>query len=190
MQRSILVTQLPNLVTGIRLILLPVLLAIAAQGHGHVFLVVVALCFFSDVVDGFLARTLGLSSELGAKLDSITDFLFYLTIALGTMWLWPDIMRREAAFFSAVILSIVLPPTVAFVKFKATTSYHTWATKLAALAVGLSLLALLAFDLSWPFRAAAILAVAAALEEIAITLISDNPRSDVRSLWHLLKRQT
>jgi CDP-diacylglycerol--glycerol-3-phosphate 3-phosphatidyltransferase len=188
MPRSIFVTQLPNLVTGLRLVLLPVLLVLAARDHPHAFLLTVAFCFLSDVVDGFLARTLGLSSEFGARLDSVTDFLFYLTVALGTMWLWPDIMRREAPFFAAVISSVVLPPLLALVKFKSTTSYHTWATKLAALAVGLSLLALLAFGLSWPFRAAALLAVVAALEEMAITLIVPIPRPNVRSIWHVLNR--
>ena len=42
-------------------------------------------CFFSDILDGFLARTLKTTSPLGAKLDSVSDLLFYSVMMLK-MW--------------------------------------------------------------------------------------------------------
>jgi CDP-diacylglycerol--glycerol-3-phosphate 3-phosphatidyltransferase len=164
-----------------------VLLWLAWADHRYTFVVVLALSFFTDALDGFLARALHQTSEFGAKLDSWGDFAIYLTIPVSAWWLWPDIVRREAVYFIAVLASILVPPAVAFVKFRQTSSYHTWGTKFAVLVVGLSLLWLFIGGDAWPFRIAAPIALAAALEEIAITLVLHESRSNVRSLWHVLK---
>lgn len=187
MAGSEIIRHLPNLVTWLRILLVPVFLAFAITGHPWAFLVTVAAGFLSDLLDGLLARALGQTSEFGAKLDSLADFTFYLTIPLGAWWLWPDILHREALFFAAVIASITVPPLAALVKFRALSSYHTWGAKLAALLVGLSLLTLFGLELAWPFRIAAGVSVLAAIEEVGITLILPKPRSNVRTFWHVVK---
>lgn len=180
--------QLPNLVTGTRLALMPVLLVLAAAGEATAALAVIALCFFTDLLDGFLARRYRVTSALGARLDSWADFLLYLSLPVAGWWLWPEIVRRELAFFGAALAAITLPPLVALAKFRAPPSYHTWAAKASAAAIGVSVLVLFGLDLAWPFRLAVALTVLAAGEELAITLVLDAPRHDVPSLWHVLRR--
>ena len=179
--------QLPNLISALRLALAPVMLALAWNGYPRTFLAVMMASFASDVLDGYLARKLGQTSELGAKLDSIGDFIVYTTIPVAGWWLWPDMMRREALFVITVIVSCTLPPAIALLKFRRLTSYHTWGAKLAALLVGSSLFLMFAGGPAWPFRLAALVAISAALEEIVITLVLRNCRSNVRSLWHVIK---
>lgn len=41
------------------------------------FFLVYAFCGLSDAVDGFIARKLKITSELGSKLDSVADLSFY-----------------------------------------------------------------------------------------------------------------
>lgn len=187
MREFAIIEHLPNLISGLRLALLPVLLAVAYMGRPTLFLIGVALCFFTDVLDGLLARALGLTSELGARLDSISDFAFYVTISIGAWWLWPDLLRQEAPYFATVLASIGLPVLVALAKYRATTSYHTWCVKLAALTMGISLLVMFGLGIVWPFRVAALCCALAATEEIAITLSLPAARSNVSTFWHALR---
>ncbi|MGI9336832.1 MAG: CDP-alcohol phosphatidyltransferase family protein [Gammaproteobacteria bacterium] len=181
------IRHLPNMISGLRLALLPVLLVVAYTQRPTLFLFGAALCFFTDVLDGLMARSLGLTSELGAKLDSISDFAFYVTIAIGAWWLWPDLLRRELPYFVTVLASICVPVLVALVKYRTTTSYHTWSVKLAALATGLSVLAMFGLGVAWPFRFAALCCAVAAAEEIAITVLLPVSQSNLPTFWHALR---
>ena len=181
--------HLPNFISGCRLVTSPILLLLAEYGYGKTFLVGTTACFASDVLDGYLARRLGQRSALGARLDSVSDFVLYITLPLGAWWLWPAIVLRESPFFLAVLASCVLPPLVALGKFHALTSYHTWCVKLAALLVGGSAIMLFAGAPAWLFHLAVPVSVLAAVEEIAITFVLPTPQNNVRSFWHVMKTQ-
>lgn len=180
---------LPNLVTCLRLGLVPVLLAAALlRSPPLVVLGLMAFCFFTDLADGLLARWLNAASALGARLDSIADFTFYLSIPLVGWLVWPEILLREAWWFAAAVGSVVLPAAIAFARFRISSGYHTWLAKLSAFCMAAGLLALFALDWALLFRFAVLVSVVAALEEIAITLVLEHPRQDVRSLWHILRQ--
>ncbi len=181
--------HVPNIISVCRLVTTPILLVLAWYGYGTAFLVGATACFASDVVDGYLARRLGQRSALGARLDSVSDFVLYITLPLGAWWLWPAIVLRESSFFLIVLASSVLPPLLALGKFYTFTSYHTWGVKLAALLVGGSAIMLFAGAPAWLFHLAVPVGVLAAVEQIAITFVLPTPRADVRSLWHVMKTQ-
>lgn len=181
--------HLPNVLSGLRLAAAPVLLVVAWLGEPRLFLLLLALSFLTDAADGFLARRLGETSELGARLDSWGDFAVYLSLPVALWWLWPDVVLREAPFIAAIAASIVLPGVVALAKFHRLTSYHTWMVKLAALMVAFGLLVLFLGGPPWLLRVAAPVSVLAALEQMAISLMLPAPRSDVRSLVHLARER-
>lgn len=179
---------LPNCLTGFRFIAAPILLWLAWQGHEWLFMSLLALSFLSDLLDGYVARLMEQVSPFGARLDSWADVVIYLTIALGSWWLWPTIVRHEQLYVGLFLASCLLPALVGFLKFGCFTSYHTWAVKIAAASMGLSLYLLFLGGIAWPFRIAGIISILAALEEIGITLLLTIPISNVRSIWFLLKR--
>ena len=179
--------NVPNMLTGLRLALAPVLLALAWTGHAKAFLVLLALAFLTDFMDGLAARALHQTSALGARLDSWADVTLYAVVAIGGWWLWPDIIRREAPFVAAVVASYTVPTLAGLIKFRALPSYHTWSVKVAAALIGLSVLLMFAGGPAWPFRMATPVSVLAAVEEIAITLVLPELRSDVRSIFHVLR---
>lgn len=179
---------LPNCLTGFRFIASPGLLWLAWHGYGLLFMGLLALAFLSDLLDGLAARLTGQISQFGATLDSLADVVIYLTIALGCWWLWPEVVRNEWPYVGLFLAGCLVPALVGLSKFGRFTSYHTWAVKLAAAAMGLSLYLLFLAGIAWPFRIASIIGIFAALEEIAITLLLSEPESNVRSVWYLLKR--
>lgn len=177
-------SNIPNLISGFRLLAAPVMLYLAWIGRPVGFLVLLAISLITDAIDGFLARRLNWQSELGARLDSWGDFATYVTVPLGAWWLWPDILRREAVFVWLAIAAYVVPIAIGFVKFHRLTSYHTWAAKLSAVIMSISALLLFLTDIAWPFRCAAVFQAFEAVEEIAITFTIPKWRSNIPSLWH------
>jgi phosphatidylglycerophosphate synthase len=179
---------LPNLLTGFRFVAAPGLLWLAWQNHGIAFMILLAIAFLTDVLDGLAARLTGQVTQFGATLDSWADVINYLTIAIGCWWLWPDVVYRERIFVGLIVASCLLPAFAGFAKFGRFTSYHTWGVKLAAAAMALSLYVLFFGGPAWPFRVAAVICILAAIEEIALTLLLSEPESNLRSVWDVLKR--
>ena len=63
--------QIPNILSAVRILLSFLLLALTKDTT--LFLIVYLIIGISDVLDGWLARSLQVQSELGARLDSIGD---------------------------------------------------------------------------------------------------------------------
>ncbi|MDA7815842.1 CDP-alcohol phosphatidyltransferase family protein [Porticoccaceae bacterium] len=177
--------SIPNILSLLRLALVPVLVGLASAQRGDIFLVVLAVSLLSDVLDGYLARKLGLVSELGAKLDSWGDILTYAAMILGLHLIWPDIFDKQAEFLFAAMMSFILPTLLAFRKFGAYPSYHTWGAKLAAVLIAPAYYVLILADADSFFRVVILFHLLVAAEEMAITFILNRPRSNVGSVFYL-----
>ena len=87
---------LPNIITIIRIPLSIAMLLVTP--FSMFFWIFYLSCGLTDIIDGFLARKLHQESKFGAKLDSISDFIFAggitVFVALNTeisQWLWGSI---------------------------------------------------------------------------------------------------
>jgi len=184
------IVKAPNLVSSLRILIAPVLFVFAFLGMENWFLGTLLFSGFTDVVDGFLARKFNLITPLGAHLDSWGDFTIYSTMAACAWILWPEITQRELLYYALILFSFLLPALVGLVKFGKLTGYHTWTVKVAVLATFVGYVALYAELVSWPFMLASVLCVIAGTEEILITFILREERTDVRSVraaWHIKK---
>ena len=181
------IVNLPNLVSVIRILMAPVLFYFAFTQQPNWFIGVLLFAEFTDVLDGFLARTLNQITKMGSHLDSWGDFVIYTTIAICAWILWPDILQREILYFIIIVLCFTLPALIGFIKFHRFTSYHTWSVKLAVVITVVSYILLFAGLLDWPFRIAAAFCLYAALEEIAITLLIHHEHVDVKTVWQALR---
>ena len=178
---------LPNLLSFFRLAAAPVLLLLALAGHREAWLWLLAACFASDAVDGTLARITGQATQFGAMLDSWADVTVYAVIAVSLPLLWPDVVHAERVAVLTLIASFTLPALAGWLRFRRFTSYHTWLVRLAVVATAVGLYLLLLDISPWPFRIAAGLAVLAALEEIAISLVLPTERSNIAGLATALR---
>jgi len=73
--------HLPNLITGLRLILAAPVVWLLLQGRYLEAFVLFAVAGASDLVDGFLARCFGWTSRLGSILDPLAD----KSLVVGTL---------------------------------------------------------------------------------------------------------
>jgi len=85
--------QIPNAITIIRLILVPVLILLLRNGEYGYALAIFTIAGLSDGLDGYLARKYHLQSELGGFLDPVADKVLmvsaYISLSLlGLLPLW------------------------------------------------------------------------------------------------------
>lgn len=78
--------HLPNLLTGLRLVLAPLLPWLLVNDRAEAALGVAAVAGLSDALDGWLAKRFGWGSRLGSLLDPIADKLM-LGLAMLGLWL-------------------------------------------------------------------------------------------------------
>jgi cardiolipin synthase len=80
------VLTVPNAISFVRLLLVPVFAVLLVQGHDGWAVVVLAVSGASDWLDGVLARRLGQVSRLGQLLDPAADRLFIIVTLVALAW--------------------------------------------------------------------------------------------------------
>jgi len=96
-------SMLPNLITSIRI--LGTFCLLFTKPFTVAFYIIYTISGISDLLDGFVARRLKIESELGAKLDSIADLLFY---SISTILILPELYRRLPVIIWYFVALIVL----------------------------------------------------------------------------------
>ena len=178
---------IPNVISFLRLVASPFMIVAGFQKWEIVFLVIYMAGMFSDFIDGFIARRMHVGSRLGALLDSWGDGALYACAAIGAFILWPERMSGQSTFFLAAGGMVGLSIVVCFLKHGRPPSYHTWTTKTASAAIGITA-CLLFLDLAiWPFRAALALLGVSALEALCITLLLREWQPDIPTLLHAVR---
>lgn len=90
MPQSDVVTQrvltVPNVISFVRLLLVPVFAVLIYVGRDATAVLVLAFSGATDWLDGVLARRLGQVSRLGQLLDPAADRLFILVTLVGLAW--------------------------------------------------------------------------------------------------------
>lgn len=80
------VLTLPNVLSTLRLVGVPLFLWLILNEHDGWALLVLMLSGVTDYLDGKIARRFGLVSRLGQLLDPLADRLYILTTLLGLGW--------------------------------------------------------------------------------------------------------
>lgn len=80
------VVTIPNILSFLRLVLIPVFFALLLLGEFGWALLVIAVSAITDFVDGYVARHFNQVSRLGQLLDPAVDRLFILSTLLGLGW--------------------------------------------------------------------------------------------------------
>lgn len=106
------ILTIPNLLSFLRLALVPVFLLFLIDGQDVAALIVLALSGFTDFLDGFIARRFDQVTRLGQMLDPAADRLYILAAVLGLvvrelipLWFVVAILARDVLL---VVVAVVL----------------------------------------------------------------------------------
>jgi len=140
---------LPNLITLARLVMVPMIVwAIISEANVAAFFIFV-IAGVGDAVDGFIARTWNLRSQLGAYLDPIADKALLVSIYLPLaflqeipLWLVLLVVSRDLLIVGAVILAWIVTTPIE-IRPRIVSKVNT----LAQIVLAAMVLADLAFDM-------------------------------------------
>ena len=180
--------HLPNLLSAARIACFPVLLLLAGQGREQAFTWLLLAALLSDILDGQIARRCGFTSSRGAMLDSIADALTTGATAFGLWRLRPDFVQEYGHFVLLVLGLWVLEMAASFWRYGQLSSFHTYAIRAGAYALGIFVMVLLIWGFnSWLFAAAVAINVAGYLEEFLLLWLLPQWTADVRGAWWVLR---
>lgn len=77
--------NLPNLLTSLRFLLIPVYIGIFVSGHMIPAFLVVVAAGVTDVMDGYIARKYGQVTTVGEMLDPLADKLMLITVIVSLL---------------------------------------------------------------------------------------------------------
>jgi cardiolipin synthase (CMP-forming) len=173
--------NLPNALTILRICLVGVLWVLALNHLPTAFVIVLAVAWFTDSIDGVIARTYHLESKQGAALDSIADNSIQISQPFWLAFLRPEIYTH---YWPVIATLVVLFIVEMILSWQRRAPMHTWANKITAWIVALFLLGTYAFGVNavcmWITFATLCYAMG---EAILILLFRDDASEDTRSLW-------
>ena len=129
------------------------------------FYVFYLFCGFTDMIDGTIAKKTGAVNKLGAKLDTIADFVFMLVCSIKILplirialwlWVWIIIIASIKIFNIALI----------FIRKKKLISIHSVLNKIAGFALFLLPLSLTFVEPTYSVATICVLATIAATQEV------------------------
>ena len=154
--------HIANVITGLRIVFCLPLLFVPLTSVW--FYALYLLCGLSDMIDGTVARKLGSVSDFGAKLDTVSDFVFIVVALIRfapylhiPVWLW---------IWIGIIALIKLGNVVwGFIRTKKFVSPHTVLNKITGLLLFLLPLTISFVDLTYTLPIVCTVATVAAMHE-------------------------
>lgn len=179
-----------NGITLYRLIAAPVLAILIIIGRADIFRWMLVLSFFTDAIDGYLARKYQVTSMAGAKLDSLADYLTIIVSVAGIIVFKPDFLKKEYIPILVVISMYLIQTILALVKYGKLSGFHTYAAKAASVLFVLFILSLFFFreQPSFLFPLTVLVACLELVEEIILVILLPQWKADVKGLYWVLKR--
>jgi len=179
-----------NGITLYRIIAAPILLVLLFTKQHDIFKWLLGVSFFTDLIDGYLARKFKVTSLLGTKLDSIGDDLTVLVGLIALFVLKLDFIKQHIIILIILLVLFLVQTTFAFIKYRKMTNFHTLLAKTAALLQGVFLI--FAFFTEQPslilFYAATIVTMLELIEEIILVGMLPQWQANVKGIYWTLKK--
>ncbi len=166
----------------------PLLIILLWLNERELFTWFLLISYSTDMIDGFLARKLKITSPRGSQLDSVGD---QITLAIGVIGLFVfeyDFIKENYLLIIIAFIPYFIQMFIAYKKYGKATSFHTYLAKLSALTQGFFILWTLFFGpIYWLFYFMIILGLLETIEEISLIFMYDKWVSDVKGIYWALK---
>lgn len=182
---------LVNGITIYRIVAAPVLLLLIIFNRFDVFKWLLALSFFTDAIDGYLARRYNAISVLGARLDSIADDLTIAMAIIGIFRLNFNFILAQWIPIAILVLLFLVQAGLAFKRYGKMTAFHTYTAKVAAVVQAAFIVSFFftPAPVLWLFYLCALFTALDLLEETILITLLPGYRLNVKGIYWVLKRR-
>jgi phosphatidylglycerophosphate synthase len=163
---------IPNLLTALRLLLLPVLWGLALLKWPVPLAIGMIISFLTDTLDGFIARRFNVTSAFGSKFDSLADNLLIPSTVIWLVILRPEVLTDHPILCAVAVATYGSSLLVGWIKFRRFANLHLYSKKTAGvLSYAFIVHALLAGRYNaWLFYIAISLFILASVEGLILQL--------------------
>lgn len=141
------------------------------------------LCGLSDILDGYLARKFKLSSNLGAKIDTIADLIvFFIIIYLIIRLMNPYMIGQYLVYIFIILILRAISVLVVYIKYREFAFLHTILNKIAGLTIYISTIIFFMSGVENIYFIPIGISMIASIEEIMINLIKNKLNRDIKSI--------
>ena len=165
----------------------PFLLILLFLGERELFTWFLLISYSTDMIDGFLARKLKITSARGSQLDSLGDQLTFLIGILGLLKFEYLFIKENYIIIIIAFIPYLFQILLAFKKYGKATAFHTYLAKVSAFSQGVFILSALFFGPNyWLFYFMIALGFLETLEEIILIFMHKKWASDVKGIYWAL----
>jgi phosphatidylglycerophosphate synthase len=178
--------HLPNAICLLRLAMIPVLwvLVLRLPEARFLFVALLAFAFLTDYFDGYLCRTYGLATPLGAKLDRAADDLLLLNAVAWMYVLRPELFREFWFVLGPLLVGFVASTVLQYLRFGRKIPFHLYAGKTSNWVTGFFAVYTFLFGpAAWFVYLMAAFAAYALLEEIVLVCTREDLDEHVTSIF-------
>ena len=181
--------NIPNILSGYRLLSFPFVLYLELSLQEQLFAGFLIFNLFTDILDGFIARRFNLQTEFGARLDSLADNGTYILAILGIFIFKAEDFAPHLLSFYIFIGLYITTVAVSLLKFKKTPSLHLYSSKIGGYIQGFFFFLLFAFGFYTGYYYFMITwGILSFLEHISVQLLLPEMRSNSKGLYWILKK--
>lgn len=182
--------NIPNILSGYRLLSFPFLLYLALTSREDLFALLLVINLITDVLDGLIARAFNLQTEFGARLDSLADLGTYILAFLGISLFKSEIFTNYPISFYTFIGLFICSNLLSLFKFGKLPCLHLYSWKIGGYIQGLFFLVLFTHGLvEFLYYFMVFYGIIAFCEHIAVQLIISDMLPNAKGLYWVLKER-
>ena len=182
-------SQVPNLLSGFRLLLAVVLWIPAMLDLPLLVGAGLIMAGLTDMLDGFLARRWGAATEYGSRLDSAADMVLVVCAAFWVILVEPSVFFDNKLLVLSWMLMGTASLVVGLVKFRRIPDLHLYMTKASSAAGYVFIIFMFVVGYSAAlFYIASALLIISTLESLLLQLLTHKPDEHVRSILYAYRQ--
>ena len=168
----------------------PVLLVLIWYEQREIFSWLLLVSYFTDAIDGFLARKLKISSPRGSQLDSFGDQITLVIGVLGLLRFERGFILENLVLILIVFIPYIIQMIIAYFKYGKATAFHTYLAKLSAILQSIFILWALFFSPNYTlFYIMIAVGLLETFEEITLIFMHDEWASDIKGIYWALRNK-
>ncbi len=171
-----------------RIFAAPFLIVLLWLDQRELFTWFLLISYSTDMIDGFLARKLKITSARGSQLDSFGDQITFTIGLIGLLIFEYEFISKNYLIILIAFSPYLIQMLIAYSKYGKATAFHTYLAKLSALVQGVFILWSLFFEPIYSlFYSMIIIGLLETIEEITLIFMFDEWVSDVKGIFWALK---